>query len=83
VLGRTVLVSLRDSDNRPISDEQSLTFDSASQNIDERKRSAILTVTAGPKDPTKEYALVVRDAQTKVEQIRAPYKIDIAFDNDF
>jgi hypothetical protein len=43
VLPRTVVVALRDGD-RPISNEQTLTFDSTSQLLDERKRSVFLTV---------------------------------------
>lgn len=82
VLQRAVVVSLRDGD-KPISDEQTLTFDSASQLLDERKRSLFLTVIGGTHDPHKRYDLVVRDAVTKVEVLRVPYKVDLAFGNDF
>ena len=82
VLARSVVVSLRDGD-RPISDEQSLTFDSTSQLLDERKRSVFLTVQAGTHDPHKRYDLVMRDAVTKVEVLRLPIKVDLAFGNDF
>lgn len=85
VLARSVLVSLRDtSDNdKPISDVQSLTFDSASQLLDERKRSVLLTVLAGAHDPHRRYDLVMRDAISKVEVLRLPIKVDLAFGNDF
>jgi hypothetical protein len=82
VLARSVVVSLRDGDTL-ISDEQSVTFDSASQLLDERKRSLFLTVRAGSHDSSKRYDLVVRDAVTKVEVLRQPIKIDLAFGNDF
>ena len=82
VLARSVVVSLRDGD-KPISDEQSLTFDSTSQLLDERKRSVFLTVQAGTHDPHKRYDLVMRDAVTKVEVLRLPIKVDLAFGNDF
>jgi uncharacterized protein (TIGR02687 family) len=82
VLPRTVLISLRDKD-RPVSDEQTLTFDSTSGLMDERKRSVILTVLAGSYDRTHDYYLVCRDASTQVEVLRIPYKIDLAFSNDF
>jgi len=82
VLARSVAVSLRDGDT-PISDEQSLTFDSASQLLDERKRSIFLTMQAGTHDPHKRYDLVMRDAVTKVEVLRLPIKVDMAFGNDF
>lgn len=85
VLARSVVVSLRDSLNgdRPISDEQSITFDSTSQLLDERKRSVFLTVLAGEHDPHKRYDLVMRDAISKVEVLRLPIKVDLAFGNDF
>jgi uncharacterized protein (TIGR02687 family) len=82
VLARTVLISLRDGDSL-ISNEQSLTFDSSSQMLDERKRSLFVTVLAGDYDRNKDYFLIARDAHTKVEVLRHPLKIDLAFTNDF
>jgi len=85
VLSRSVSVALRDPEqgDKPISDEQSLTFDSSSTLLDERKRSVFLTVLAGSHDPHKHYDLVLRDALTKVEVLRLPIKVDLAFGNDF
>ena len=85
VLARSVVVSLRDvSDNdKPISNVQSITFDSTSQLLDERKRSVMLTVLAGAHDPHKRYDLVMRDAVTNIEVLRLPIKVDLAFGNDF
>lgn len=85
VLARSVVVSLRDgSDNdKPISNVQSITFDSTSQLLDERKRSILLTVLAGAHDPHKHYDLVMRDAVSNVEVLRLPVKVDLAFGNDF
>ena len=85
VLARSVMVSLRDgSDNdKPISNVQSITFDSTSQLLDERKRSILLTVLAGAHDPHKHYDLVMRDAVSNVEVLRLPVKVDLAFGNDF
>lgn len=85
VLARSVVVSLRDASDqdKPISDVQSLTFDSISQLLDERKRSVFLTVLAGAHDPHKRYDLVMRDAMSKVEVLRLPIKVDLAFGNDF
>jgi uncharacterized protein (TIGR02687 family) len=82
VLARSVLVSLRDGEAM-ISDEQSLTFDSSSSLMDERKRSVILTIKSGHYDKTKDHFLIARDTQTKVEVIRIPLKVDLAFANDF
>ena len=82
VLARSVLVSLRDGETM-ISDEQSVTFDSSSGLMDERKRSVILTIKSGKYDKTKDHFLIARDTQTKVEVIRIPLKVDLAFANDF
>ena len=79
---RTVLISIRDGDTL-ISDEQSLSFDSTSQLMDERKRSVILTIMTGNYDRNHDHLLIARDAQTKVEVLRLPLKVDLAFTNDF
>jgi hypothetical protein len=82
VLARSVVISLRDGD-KPISNEQTVTFDSTSQIIDERKRSVLLTVSSGSYDRNQDYFLIARDAATKVEVLRVPLKVDLAFTNDF
>lgn len=82
VLPVTLVFSIRDGD-APVSDEQSVTFDSASSMLDERKKSIFLTIQAGTYDRNKEYALVARDAKTKAEAWRTPLRIDLAFSNDF
>lgn len=85
VLARSVVVSLRDGfdNDKPISNVQSITFDSTSQLLDERKRWILLTVLAGAHDPHKHYDLVMRDAVSNVEVLRLPVKVDLAFGNDF
>lgn len=82
VLARSVTISLRDGDAL-ISDEQALTFDSASKLLEERKRSVFLTIRTGNYESHKRYDLVMRDAVTKVEVLRHPVQIDLAFGNDF
>ncbi len=82
VLPRTVLISIRDGETL-ISDEQSQTFDSDSELMDKRKRSVMLTVRTGNHDRNKDYYLIARDAQTKVDVLRLPLRIDLAFANDF
>ena len=82
VLPVTLLFTIRDGD-KPISDELAITFDSTSPMLDERKRSAMLTLAAGSYDRTKDYFLVARDAKTKAEAWRAALRIDLAFSNDF
>ncbi len=82
VLARTVVASLRDGETL-ISDQQTLTFDSNSQLLDERKRSVFLTILSGNYESHKRYDLVMRDAVTKVEVLRQLVQIDLAFGNDF
>ncbi|USX11083.1 BREX-1 system phosphatase PglZ type A [Paraburkholderia fungorum] len=82
VLPVTLIFSIRDGDT-PVSDEQAITFDSASPLLDERKRSVMLTIQAGSHDRTKDYFLVARDAKTRAEAWRSPLRIDLAFSNDF
>jgi len=82
VLSRTVKISIRDGETF-ISDEQSLTFDSDSELMDKRKRNVMLTVRSGSYDRNKGYYLIARDAQTKVEVLRSPLRVDLAFANDF
>jgi len=78
----TLLFTIRDGD-KPISDEQAVTFDSASPMLDERKRSTMLTIQSGTYDRTKDYYLVARDAATKAEAWRSTVRVDLAFTNDF
>ena len=42
-----------------------------------------LTVLSGTHDPHRHYDLVVRDALTKVEVLRLPIQVDLAFGSDF
>lgn len=79
----TLLISLQDEDNKLISNEVAITFDSSSQNMDERKKSIQLTIKAGQYDKKKDYYLILRDAETQSEQSRITVIIDLAFMNDF
>ena len=82
VLPRAVMVAIRDGETL-ISDEQTLTFDSTSPLLDDRKKSVFLTVLSGNYAAHQRYDLVVRDAHTKIEVLRQSVQIDLAFGNDF
>ena len=82
VLPRTVLISLRDGEAF-VSNEQAATFDSASASMNERVKSVFLTVRSGTYDRQRDYFLIARDTQSKVEVLRMPVRIDLAFSNDF
>ena len=77
----TLKVSLRDK-NDLISNEETVTFDSSSSSMEERQKSAKLTLMAGSYDNKKEYSLVLRNTDD-TEYGRIPIIIDIAFANDF
>lgn len=81
-LSLTVSICLRDGEQQ-ISNEQIVTFDSTAATLDERRKSVMLTLQAGQYDTTKDYYLVLRDVDLKVEVLRHPVKIDLAFSNDF
>lgn len=82
MLPRTVSIALRDGDTL-ISNEQVVTFDSPSPSLDERRKSVLLTLQSGDYDSKRDYYLVVRDQDMKVELLRQAVKIDLAFTNDF
>jgi hypothetical protein len=74
-------ISLRDG-NDLISNEETVTFDSASASLDERQKTVKLSLKTGSYDNKKEYFLVLKnDDETEYE--RMPIIIDIAFANDF
>jgi uncharacterized protein (TIGR02687 family) len=78
----TLTVSLRDVDQL-ISNEVTLTFDSASDQMNDRKKSAKLIFKSGSYDKKKEYYLVIRDVADKTEIDRVPLTIDLSFGNEF
>jgi len=43
----------------------------------------ILTIKSGQYDKSKDHFLIARDSQTRVEVMRIPLKVDLAFANDF
>jgi uncharacterized protein (TIGR02687 family) len=78
----TLLISLRDG-SELISNEETVTFDSRSSSMDERKKTVKLTLKVGSFGSKKEYHLVLRDAETLIEINRTPVFIDLAFAKDF
>lgn len=83
-LPRNLQISLRDEQGSTISNEQTVTFDSASNSMDERRKNVQLTLRAGSYDRTKDYYLVLIDNDSVVkEYLRLRVTIDIAFSSDF
>ena len=69
--------------NEPVTNIESVTFDSSSDNIEERKKSITLVLQDQQYDKKTKYRLVLRDAETDVEQESMDVIIDRAFTNDF
>jgi len=78
----SVTVSLRDGETL-ISNEVTLTFNSTSESMEERKRVAKIILKKGSYDKKKEYHLIVRDAETQIEVESIGVTIDLAIMNDF
>ncbi|MCW7552859.1 BREX-1 system phosphatase PglZ type A [Endozoicomonas gorgoniicola] len=74
---------IRDSSGKAVSDQQILTFDSASASMDERKKRVRFTLKALQFDRKAQYYLVLEKADTRSEVMSQPVLIDIAFFDDF
>lgn len=79
---RSLVVSIRD-DDLPITNEVTVTFESESAAMDERKKSVQLFLKAGSYDKRREYSLVLRDAKSRIDYLRIPVTIDLTFASDF
>ena len=66
-----------------VSSVETVTFDSASDSTEERKKSIRLELRTGTFDKTTPYRLVLRDVETDAEVQSVPVVIDRSFDDDF
>ena len=62
---------------------ETITFDSTSDSIEERKKSIRFELRTGTYDKTTPYRLVLRDAESDAEVQSVPVVIDRSFDDDF
>ena len=69
--------------NEPVTDIESVKFDSPSENMEERKKSIVLTLQDRKYDKKTKYRLVLRDAETDIEYQSVDVVIDRAFTDDF
>lgn len=67
----------------PVSDTQTVKFDSTSGNLDERKKWVRLALTERQYNKKTPYRLVLRDAETGIEQQSVEVIIDRTFTDDF
>ena len=78
----TLKIAVYEGDE-PVTSIESMTFDSRSSNLDERQKSVILTLQDRPYDKRTPYRLVLRDADTGIEQASLAVIIDRAIIDDF
>lgn len=69
--------------NKPVTNIESVTFDSSSDNMADRTKWVSLTLQNRDYDRNKTYRLILRDAEDDIEQQSVEVKIDRAFLNDF
>lgn len=69
--------------NDPVTNTEAVTFESSSDKIEERKKSVTLVLQDRQYDKKRRYRLVLRDAETGVEQEGMDIIIDRAFTDDF
>lgn len=78
----TLRASILEGSNA-VSTIETVTFDSDSSNIDERKQSIRIKLRTGTFNKQTAYRLVLRDAETDAEVQSIPVIIDRSFDDDF
>ena len=78
----TLKVAVYEGDE-PVTNIESVTFESSSEKIDERKKTVTLVLQDREYDKKTQYRLVLRDAETGVEQESVNVIIDRAFYDDF
>lgn len=69
--------------SEPVSDIQTVSFESASQEMSDRKKEVILTLKNLVFSNTEKYRLVFRNASTDIDEQSIPVRIDRAFTSDF
>jgi hypothetical protein len=69
--------------DRPVSNSVTVSFDSPSSDMNAWQTAVNLTLEGRPFDDQGRYQLILRDADTGVEQVRHDITIDLSFDSDF
>lgn len=70
-------------DDEPITNVETLSFESASSDMNEWRKEVWLTLASRTFSKKNQYQMIVRNAETGVEEARMDVTIDLAFDNDF
>ena len=69
--------------DQPISNVETIRFDSASKEMNDWEKTISLTLESRTYDKNGVYQLILREAGTELEQARFDLTIDLAFTNDF
>ncbi|GHD99782.1 hypothetical protein U879_06030 [Defluviimonas sp. 20V17] len=75
-------IAICDGDE-PVTNVETLSFESSSADMNEWRQEVWLTLASQTFEKKKLYNLIVRNAETGVEEARMDVTIDLAFDNDF
>jgi hypothetical protein len=67
----------------PVTNVETVTFESSSGNLEDRKKTVILLLRDREYGKRTKYRLVLRDAETDIEQQSVDVVIDRAFTDDF
>lgn len=71
------------AENEPVSDIQTVSFESASAEMADRKKEVVLTLKNVNFAGAKTYRLILRNAETDIEEQSIPVRIDRVFTSDF
>jgi uncharacterized protein (TIGR02687 family) len=82
VKGVTLKVAIYQA-HEPVTNIEKVTFDSTSENMDERTKQVVLVLEDRQYDKKTKYTLRLRDAETDIEQQSVDVIIDRAFNDDF
>ncbi|MDR0705060.1 MAG: BREX-1 system phosphatase PglZ type A [Planctomycetaceae bacterium] len=79
----TVKMAIYDTNNQPVSSIETLTFNSTSENLDERQQSACVTLQSHSCDKSEKYYLILRDVDSNIEILSQEIIIDRVIAEDF
>jgi hypothetical protein len=82
VKGVTLKVAIYQG-NDPVTNIEKVTFDSTSENMDQRTKQVVLVLEDRQYDKKTKYTLRLRDAESDIEQSTVDVIIDRAFSDDF
>lgn len=79
---RELEIWIEDADGQTVSSKEKVLFDSASTNMDERKRNVQIKLEGSGFDRTVSYKLIMEDTESKTKTTHSVI-IDLAFEDDF